>query len=472
MNDTNISHIRTHCLRKTICENTSDFNDSVVGESLFTYIKNNYKNLKIEDAQKRVIKDDEQKKYICNYCLKAFSARQNVYRHQKICRNINNKLHNEMLFFKNSSVTYYSDDSNSNEYSDDLSESVNIDSNCTTKVIENFDKQNNKYNDFDFNNTFNSYNNSTISNVCNVNKDKECSNELACSEENDYIHDNIPCKNSSQKYFHINNFSKNQNQNNIGHMNTIRNNQTTDNIGNDNQNSYPHSHSNKYYTRLPKKRKIPIIINNSNIIENINQQNNNCIVYNTYVNINPFQKEDLSHIDKVLMLDMIFNNEDDDGLFSKNIFQKIHTELIRLPQNLNMYLEGFHSKSILIYKSENRSDRFEKETTMNAIFLRVKSIYEKVRDIYTDIYYNYSHLFYEIYDRYKSKKAFNFTITDFEFTKKMYDCLIQAIDFRFEQYLNQSNNSLLVKYRKDIQKSIKMDLVDSRENIKNILKLN
>ena len=136
-----------------------------------------------------------------------------------------------------------------------------------------------------------------------------------------------------------------------------------------------------------------------------------------------------------------------------------------------MYLEGFHSKSILIYKTVNREEKYEKESTMNAIFLRVKSIYDKVRDIYTDIYFNYSHLFYEIYDRYKSKKAFNFHITDQDFTKKMYDCLIHAIDFRFEQYMNQSNNSLLVKYRKDIQNSIKMDLVDSRDNIKSVMKI-
>jgi hypothetical protein len=47
----------------------------------------------------------------------------------------------------------------------------------------------------------------------------------------------------------------------------------------------------------------------------------------------------------------------------------------------------------------------------------------------------------------------------------MYDCLLDAIYFKFEQYLNQSNNELLVKYRKDIQKSIKIDLVDSRDNI-------
>lgn len=47
----------------------------------------------------------------------------------------------------------------------------------------------------------------------------------------------------------------------------------------------------------------------------------------------------------------------------------------------------------------------------------------------------------------------------------MYDCLLDAIYFKFEQYLNQSNNELLVKYRKDIKKSIKIDLVDSRDNI-------
>lgn len=216
--------------------------------------------------------------------------------------------------------------------------------------------------------------------------------------------------------------------------------------------------------------------NNSNVGVNINemiqQQNNNCVVINTYINLNPFQKEDLSHIDKILMLDMLFNNEDNDGVFSKNIFQKIHAELIRLPQNLNMYLEGFHSKSVIVYRNGVNLNGIEKESTKNAIFLRVKSIYEKVKDIYTDIYINYSHLFYEIYERYKHKKAFDFSASDDCFKKKMFESLVNAIDYRFEQYKTQSNSQCLVKYRQNIQTSIRMDLVDTRQDTKEIMGVN
>lgn len=325
----NISHMKHHLNRRFKCENVTNFSLNIEGDILFEYIKKNATETK-KNNERRVITKKENEVFECKFCQKTFTARQNVYRHQKTC-------------------------------------------------------------------------------------------------------------NMKINHIFVNNFHNNNKQD----------------TGNNCQNT--------------KNANVGININ-----EMIQQQNNNCVVINTYINLNPFQKEDLSHIDKILMLDMLFNNEDNDGVFSKNIFQKIHAELIRLPQNLNMYLEGFHSKSVIVYTNRDgmNMSAIEKESTKNAIFLRVKSIYEKVKDIYTDIYLNYSHLFYEIYDRYKHKKAFDFSASDDCFKKKMFESLVNAIDYRFEQYKTQSNSQCLVKYRQNIQTSIRMDLVDTRDDTKEIMGVN
>lgn len=184
-------------------------------------------------------------------------------------------------------------------------------------------------------------------------------------------------------------------------------------------------------------------------------------IYLTFQNlvVNPFEHETLDHVDKLLMLDSIFNSDINDSLFTKNVFQKIHTELIKSPKNLNMYLSGFHSRSVIFI---NENAELETECTKNAIFLRVKSIYSKVISLYYDIFKNYPFLFEEIYDKYSFKNLFRFEKTDY---KAMYIFLCDALTFFFEQYKNQEKNMDVVK----IHNSIRMDLIENRKKTQKLI---
>jgi hypothetical protein len=208
-----------------------------------------------------------------------------------------------------------------------------------------------------------------------------------------------------------------------------------------------------------KKRKLVNIVEKENNTMILHQENHIHLTFQNII-VNPFEHETLDHVDKLLMLDSIFNSiNDDSALFTKNVFQKIHTELVKSPKNLNMYLSGFHSRSVMFI---NENAELETECTNNAIFLRVKSIYSKVISLYYDIYKNYPFLYEEIYEKYAFKNMFHFKKTDY---KSMYAFLSEALTYFFEQYTNQEKNMEVVK----IHNSIRLDLIENRKKTQKLI---
>jgi hypothetical protein len=204
---------------------------------------------------------------------------------------------------------------------------------------------------------------------------------------------------------------------------------------------------------------------------NINQKNyinNNIIIINNN-NLNCFGNESFEHIDKLLLLNAIFNYDIDKSMKEKkytnkdtphtiNVFVKIHLELLKCPKNLNCYIQGYYSNSVTYL---NDMYEFENDSTDNAIYARVKTIYDRTMDVYKDIHRNYPCLLLEIYDKYNSLIDFEFSRTDYD---KMLNYLTTTLTDLFELY--QHSNFKNQNEEKRLSNSFKSHLFDVKNNTK------
>lgn len=216
------------------------------------------------------------------------------------------------------------------------------------------------------------------------------------------------------------------------------------------------------------------IVENNNFT-NINQKNyisNNYIIINGSSSLNCFGNESFEHIDKLLLLNAIFNYDLDKTMKEKNIlsqytphtinvFVKIHLELLKCPQNLNCYIQGYYSNSVTYL---NEMYELENDTTDNAIYARVKTIYERTMDVYKDIHRNYPNLFLEIYDKYNSLIHFEFTRYEYD---KMLKYLTNTLSDLFELY--KHSNFTNQNEEKRLSNTFKSHLFDVRTNTKKYL---
>lgn len=204
-------------------------------------------------------------------------------------------------------------------------------------------------------------------------------------------------------------------------------------------------------------------------IQQKNYINNNFIIINTQTNLNCFGNESFEHIDKLLLLNAIFNYDIDKNMKEKkilnqntphtiNVFVKIHLELLKCPKNLNCYIQGYYSNSVTYL---NAMYELENDSTDNAIYARVKTIYERTMDVYKDIHRNYPSLFLEIYDKY------NYLI-DFDFERNEYDKMLcyltTTLTDLFDLY--QHSNFTNQNEEKRLSNTLKSHLFDVRNNTK------
>jgi uncharacterized C2H2 Zn-finger protein len=212
--------------------------------------------------------------------------------------------------------------------------------------------------------------------------------------------------------------------------------------------AYKHYKENHHHqsneNKILNKRKFENDITND-FIKNLKKPTNN-IQQNNYFNItiqngsnlNCFGNESFDHIDRLLLLNAIFNYES--GMYDEankpqhtiNVFTKIHLELLKCPNNLNCYIQGYYSNSVTYL---NQLYELENDSTVNAIYARVKTIYERTIDIYNDIYKNFPQLFLEIYDKYDGYINFDFERNDYE---SMLNYLKTTLSHLFELYKNSN----------------------------------
>lgn len=221
-----------------------------------------------------------------------------------------------------------------------------------------------------------------------------------------------------------------------------------------------------------REKKIQMNIQ-TNIVENNNFTNiNQYIIINGSSSLNCFGNESFEHIDKLLLLNAIFNYDLDKSLKEKNIssqntphtinvFVKIHLELLKCPKNLNCYIQGYYSNSVTYL---NEMYELENDTTDNAIFARVKTIYERTMDVYKDIHRNYPNLLLEIYDKYNSLIQFDFNRNEYD---KMLKYLTNTLCDLFELY--KHSNFTNQNEEKKLSNTFKSHLFDVRTNTKKYL---
>lgn len=155
--------------------------------------------------------------------------------------------------------------------------------------------------------------------------------------------------------------------------------------------------------------------NNKYFTQNINNHIQQIFMLNNFNMILPFEQESLRHIEPYVVLDAIFNCQNkkssENSLHTLDVFSRIHQELIKDSKNNNVYLKGFFSKHVT-YLNDNM--KFENNSIENAIFARVKRIYDETIKIYNNIRYNTPSLFIEIYEKYEQLIDFPFKKTDFD----------------------------------------------------------
>ena len=213
---------------------------------------------------------------------------------------------------------------------------------------------------------------------------------------------------------------------------------------------------------------------------NINN-NNNCSTRNTHNThnthntkntqnifimnlINPFQQESLRHIDPYIVIDAIFNSQDkkcseNDAYHTLDVFTRIHQELIKDSRNMNIYIKGFRSKHVTYL---NRNLKFENNSVENAIFARVKRIYEETLDIYENIRYTTPSIFIDIYEKYQDLIEFNFMKMDFNaMLKYLSDTLTQL----FELY--KKNSFIKHKQETDMIDNFKLHWFETNSQVVN-----
>jgi hypothetical protein len=164
-----------------------------------------------------------------------------------------------------------------------------------------------------------------------------------------------------------------------------------------------------------KSSTIAINICNSNIINNTTQ--NNFFILTPLMC--PFEKEDMSHIDKNLILDIIVQD-------NSNIFSRIHSELIKNPINYNIFIESSKSRKVSVFTEENK---IERKNTIDALSLRIKSIYDKTKVIIKNILEKSPIILTEIYE--SDPEKFSCDKNDII---NIYKTLNEIIDYRFIQY--------------------------------------
>lgn len=185
-------------------------------------------------------------------------------------------------------------------------------------------------------------------------------------------------------------------------------------------------------------------------VNNIIETQNNYFFINQVVN--PFENEDLSHIDKTLILEIIVHD-------NSNIFSRIHTELIKNPTNYNIFIESSKSRKVSVFTDTNK---IEKKNTIDALSLRIKSIYDKTKVIIKNIYEKCPCVLSEIYDTDSAK--FNCFRTD---TLKIFNTLNEIIDYRYIQYNKkpESSDDTINQNRANLK--LVMDLIEIRGATKN-----
>lgn len=195
------------------------------------------------------------------------------------------------------------------------------------------------------------------------------------------------------------------------------------------------------------------IIHQNNFVgvQNYIETQNNYIIINQV--IHPFENEDLSHIDKTLILEIIVHD-------NSNIFSRIHAELIKNPSNYNIFIESSKSRKVSVITDENK---IERKNTIDALSLRIKSIYDKTKIIIQNIYEKFPHILSEIYDTDSSK--FKCTRSDIV---KIFSILNEIIDFRYMQYNKkpESNDDTINQNRANLR--LIMDLIEIRGATKNL----
>jgi hypothetical protein len=186
-------------------------------------------------------------------------------------------------------------------------------------------------------------------------------------------------------------------------------------------------------------------------VNNIIETQNNYFIFNQVVN--PFENEDLSHIDKTLILEIIVHD-------NSNIFSRIHTELIKNPTNYNIFIESSKSRKVSVFTDENK---IEKKNTIDALSLRIKSIYDKTKIIIKNIYEKCPHILSEIYDTDSAK--FNCLRNE---TLKIFNTLNEIIDYRYIQYNKkpESVDDTINQNRANLK--LVMDLIEIRGATKNL----
>lgn len=158
-----------------------------------------------------------------------------------------------------------------------------------------------------------------------------------------------------------------------------------------------------------------INISNANIINNTTQ--NNFFIISPMMC--PFEKEDMSHIDKNLILDIIVQD-------NSNIFSRIHAELIKNPINYNIFIESSKSRKVSVFTEENK---IERKNTIDALSLRIKSIYDKTKVIIKNILEKSPVILTEIYE--SDPEKFSCDKNDI---KNIFQTLNEIIDYRYIQY--------------------------------------
>lgn len=196
------------------------------------------------------------------------------------------------------------------------------------------------------------------------------------------------------------------------------------------------------------------IVNQKNFVggvQNYIETQNNYFIINHV--INPFENEDLSHIDKTLILEIIVHD-------NSNIFSRIHSELIKNPNNYNIFIESSKSRKVSVITDENK---IERKNTIDALSLRIKSIYDKTKIIIQNIYEKSPHILSEIYDTDSSK--FNCERNENE---KIFSILNEIIDFRYIQYNKkpESSDDTINQNRANLR--LIMDLIEIRGATKNL----
>lgn len=179
--------------------------------------------------------------------------------------------------------------------------------------------------------------------------------------------------------------------------------------------------------------------NNNNLTNNLtNNQTNNLNIVNDR-NIYPFEYEDFSFIDDLEFVEEMFKDREKKGHHSLEFFESINQKLINSPKNHNVYIHGLYAKNVMCL---NPLYKITKLPTLDAVFLRIKTIYLNLKKRLFYIKENNPQIFVNIYIKYAHLKVFHFGKDDVE---SMLGYLNEHIHGLYHNYLHDRFDSPNVK---------------------------